>query len=119
MTKENNLEKGKMGASKGAADSRLAAVRDLIFGENIQQYEISFDEVYEKIAALRGESDKKIDSAVTNLENKIEALKKASEASLEKLTSDMEKKISNLEDAKADRKKLGKALEKIALMLQG
>ena len=119
MTKDNNLKKGKTGALKGTADNRLAAVRDLIFGENIQQYEINFDEVYEKIAALRGDSDKKIASAVTNLENKIEALQKATEASIEKFSADIDKKISNLEDAKADRKKLGKALEKIALMLQG
>ena len=119
MTKENNFEKGKKGVSKEAADSRLAAVRDLIFGENIQQYELNFDEVYEKIAALSGDSDKKIASAITNLENKIEAFQKAQEASIEKLTADIDKKISNLDEAKADRKKLGKALEKIALMLQG
>ena len=119
MTKESNLEKGKASASNEAVDGRLAAVRDLIFGENIQQYEINFDEVYERITVLKGETDKNLSSAVTNLENKIEALQKATEASIERLTSDMDKKISNLDDAKADRKKLGKALEKIALMLQG
>lgn len=119
MAKENNLEKGKTGASKEAVDNRLAAVRDLIFGENIQQYEINFDEVYEKIAALSGDSDKNLTKAVSNLENKIEALQKATEASIQKFSADLDKKISNLDDVKADRKKLGKALEKIALMLQG
>ena len=119
MSKESNKEKGKVSSSNEAVDSRLAAVRDLILGENIQQYEINFDEVYEKIASLSTDSDKNLNAAVAKLENKIDALQKANEVSIEKLTTEINKKIDNLDDTKADRKKLGKALEKIALMLQG
>ena len=37
---------------------------------------------------------------------------------IQDLNDDLDKKIADLDDEKADRKKLGKALEKIALMLQ-
>jgi len=105
--------------TNASVDNRLAAVRDLIFGENMQQYQQHFDEVYDKIDSLKGQADENLADLTSNLENKIEALQKSTEASIEKLTVDIDKKISRLDEAKADRKKLGKALEKIALMLQG
>ena len=133
MKNQTNSNKGKDNPSNQPVDSRIAAVRDLIFGENMQQYDQDFTEVSSQIAELRKETDKSLVALVsrledtgksqnnlaTNLENKITALQKSTEASIEKLALDIDKKIERLDDAKADRKKLGKALEKIALMLQG
>lgn len=133
MKNQTNSNKGKDTPSNQPVDSRIAAVRDLIFGENMQQYDQDFTEVTSQIAELKKETDKKLATLVsnlgdsdkglsdlsTNLENKIVALQKSTEVSIEKLALDIDKKLARLDDAKSDRKKLGKALEKIALMLQG
>lgn len=133
MIKDKNPNKGTKESSSQPVDSRIAAVRDLIFGENMVQYDQDFTEVSNQIAALKndtdknlaslasslGESDKDLNNLSTTLENKIAALQRSTEVSIEKLSIDIHKKLDQLDDAKADRKKLGKALEKIALMLQG
>lgn len=119
MKTENKSNKGNNKPSNQPVDSRIAAVRDLIFGENMQQYDQDFTEVSSQIAELRKDTDKNLANLASNLQNKIDALQKSTEASLEKMATDIDKKLERLDDAKADRKKLGKALEKIALMLQG
>ena len=119
MKKGNNLEKGNERISNEAVDNRIAAVRDLIFGENMQQYQNDFDEARELISNLKKESTETLADLSANFENKIQALQESTEESLNRLAADIDKKITRLDDNKADRKKLGKALEKIALMLQG
>jgi hypothetical protein len=99
-------------------DTRIAAVRDLIFGENIQQYDSEFADVYEKIKVLEDQSKKNISESVTNLENKLADLESLMDHKFQDLNDDLDKKIADLDDEKADRRKLGKALEKIAQMLQ-
>ncbi|MFY9241451.1 MAG: hypothetical protein WAO74_00335 [Polaribacter sp.] len=99
-------------------DNRIAAVRDLIFGENIQQYNSEFQEVSNKLKALQGETKKNLEDSVSHLENKLADLESLMEHKFQDLNDDLEKRIADLDDEKADRKKLGKALEKIAMMLQ-
>lgn len=99
-------------------DSRIAAVRDLIFGENIQQYDSEFADVYEKIKALQDESRRGLAEAVTNIENKLADLESLVDHKFQDLQDDLDKRLADLDDEKTDRRKLGKALEKIALMLQ-
>lgn len=99
-------------------DSRIAAVRDLIFGENIQQYNKEFADVYEKIKVLDTETKRSLEASVTHLENKLADLESLIDHKFQDLNEDLDKRLADLDDEKADRKKLGKALEKIALMLQ-
>lgn len=99
-------------------DSRIAAVRDLIFGENIQQYNSEFADVYNKIKALQEETQKNLSDSVAYLENKLSDLESLMEHKFQDLNDDLDKRLADLDDEKADRRKLGKALEKIALMLQ-
>lgn len=103
---------------KQQVDSRIAAVRDLIFGENIQQYNNEFEDVFNRIKALENNTQKKISDSVTDLENKLADLESLMEHKIADLNDDLDKKIADLEDEKIDRRKLGKALEKIAQMLQ-
>lgn len=117
MTKNNKHENAN-DPSKDAVDNRIAAVRDLIFGENIQQYEVNFDEVYEKIAKLQKDTENKLAELAKEVDKKVASTQKNSDDSVDKLRDEYAKKLAKLEDAMADRKKLGKALEKIAQMLQ-
>lgn len=99
-------------------DDRIAAVRELIFGDNIKQYNSEFDELSNKIKILEEKSSKDIASVVEQLEHKISDLENLLDHKFQELSDDLDKKIADLDEEKADRKKLGKALEKIALMLQ-
>ena len=110
--KQENPEKEQV-----AVDNRIAAVRDLIFGENMQQYSHDFDDVYNKIK-LKEDTSENLSNTTTQLEDRINELEARIEKSIEDLSSDMTKRLDEIDDAKADRVKLGKALEKIALMLQ-
>lgn len=116
MTKKS--EETNASSTNQQIDNRIAAVRDLIFGENIQQYNSEFSDVYQKIEELQQETRKNLSDSVSHLENKLADLESLMEHKLQDLTDDLEKKIADLDDEKADRRKLGKALEKIALMLQ-
>ncbi len=115
---ENNPETNKKPTANQQVDSRIAAVRDLIFGENIQQYDSEFADVYEKIESLKNSTNKNLAEAVTNLENKLADLESLVDHKFQDLNEDLDKRLADLDDEKVDRKKLGKALEKIALMLQ-
>ncbi len=99
-------------------DTRIAAVRDLIFGENIQQYNSEFEDVYNKIQLLKEESQRSLSESITQIENKLADLESLVDHKFQDLTDDLDKKLADLDDEKTDRRKLGKALEKIALMLQ-
>lgn len=115
MAKEANKDK-----QKGAlqVDSRIEAVRDLIFGENIQEYNSEFAAVYDKIQALKEESQRNLEEAVTQIESSLADLERLVDHKVQDLTADLNKGLEELDNAKVDRHKLGQALEKIALMLQ-
>ncbi|QTE22905.1 hypothetical protein [Polaribacter cellanae] len=115
---EKKLEKSKAPETAQEVDSRIAAVRDLIFGENIQQYNTEFADVYDRIKVLQNETQKNLNDSVTDLENKLADLESLMEHKFQDLNNDLDKRLADLDDEKADRRKLGKALEKIALMLQ-
>lgn len=116
MTKKS--EQKTEAANQQQVDSRIAAVRDLIFGENIQQYDSEFADVYDKIKALEYQSKKNLAESVTNLENKLADLESLMDHKFQDLNDDLDKRLADLDDEKADRRKLGKALEKISQMLQ-
>jgi vacuolar-type H+-ATPase subunit I/STV1 len=105
-------------AASQQIDTRIAAVRDLIFGENIQQYDSEFADVYDKIKALQDETRTSLAESVTSIENKLSDLESLVDHKFQDLNDDLDKKLADLDDEKADRRKLGKALEKIAQMLQ-
>lgn len=99
-------------------DNRIAAVRDLIFGENIQQYDTEFADVFEKIKSLEDQTTKNLTKSVSDFENKLADLESLVDHKFQDLNDDLDKRLADLDDEKVDRVKLGKALEKIAQMLQ-
>jgi vacuolar-type H+-ATPase subunit I/STV1 len=115
---EKKTEKNVAVETAQITDGRLAAVRDLIFGENILQYNSEFEDVFNKIKILENETQKNLENAVITLERKVSDLEGLMDHKFQDLNEDLDKKLNELDDEKADRKKLGKALEKIALMLQ-
>ena len=66
----DNKENNKAAANSQKEIDRIAAVRELIFGENMKEYNSEFADVYDKIQSLKESSDKNLKEAVSNLENK-------------------------------------------------
>ena len=71
-----------------------------------------------KLKALKDQTNKNLSESVTNLENKLADLESLVDHKFQDLNDDLDKRLADLDDEKADRRKLGKALEKIAQMLQ-
>ena len=111
-------ENSKNAAGNQQEVDRIAAVRELIFGENMKEYSSEFADVYEKIQSLKEATNSNLKDAVSNLENKLSDLESLMDNKFQDLNEDLDKRLADLDDEKADRRKLGKALEKIALMLQ-
>jgi hypothetical protein len=115
---ENNSENKQPVVENQKEVDRIAAVRELIFGENMVQYSTEFADVYNQIKSLKDQTNKNLLESVTNLENKLADLESLMDHKFQDLNDDLDKKVADLENDNIDRKKLGKALEKIALMLQ-
>jgi hypothetical protein len=115
---KNSEQNNELEVKEQQIDGRIAAVRDLIFGENIQQYDAELADISDKLELLENKINKNLVASVTSLENKIVDLESLVDHKLQDLNDDLDKKIADLEDDKVDRRKLGVALEKIAQMLQ-
>ena len=95
-------------------DGRIAAVRDLIFGEDIKKYNAEFLDISQKIATLKTQTEENILNSVTKLENKLIDLESSITHKIDSLSDSIDKKIANDNKEKETRVKIGKALEKIA-----
>jgi hypothetical protein len=115
---EEKLEKQQPVVNNQNDSDRIAAVRDLIFGESMQQYSSEFADVYDKIKSIKEQSEKNLLEAVANIENKLADLESLLDHKIEDVQEDIEKKNAENDQEKEIRQKLGKSLEKIALMLQ-
>ena len=98
-------------------DGRIAAVRDLIFGEDIKKYNSEFSKISKEITTLKKQTEEKILDSVKRLEDKLADLENLITHKIDSISSDLDKKIAD-NNNKEVRVKIGKALEKIALMLQ-
>ncbi len=71
--------------------SKLEAIKNIIFGENIEQYERAFKEVKEDI-----------DTKKTFLENYIDDVRKDLEQHIDSVSTDLNIRITDLENKLAD-----------------
>lgn len=94
--------------------SKLQAVKELIFGQEIQDYDAEFKKIHDSIHDVETKS---VDD--WNKQQKaLKALEKTITSRIDKLESDLLRKLANLENKKTDRAKLGKLLIQIGEKLQ-
>lgn len=94
--------------------SKLQAVKELIFGQEIQDYSAEFKNIHDTLDAIQAKSD--ADNAATG--KALEQLQKTITSRIDRLEADLTKKLGILDDKKADRAKLGKMLIQIGEKLQ-
>lgn len=96
-----------------AVDPQIDAIREIIFGQNIRQYNEQFDHINVEIDKLRVELMEKLMQTRSELENLISDLREDTTQKLLALRAHTDAEVSRLDEAKADRRLLGTLLVEI------
>ncbi|MBX2843440.1 MAG: hypothetical protein KTR26_16835 [Flammeovirgaceae bacterium] len=110
MAEKENIEMPKM---KGATDQKIDAIKQLIFGENIQEYDEEFKQIRKYINDAKSELENKLEQTSKELKNMIESLRENHDKKIEDLRGQMLNEVKNLDHKKLDRNLLGDLLQEI------
>ena len=124
MAKQKEEKAQAQEAQAMSGDPKIEAVKQLIFGENMQQYDSEFNEVKALIKKTRTEIENEINDTRDALNKLINQTKETLTNDLGDLRSDMTKKItqlrsdmddavSDLDERKVNRKLLGSMLQEM------
>lgn len=97
--------------------NKLDSIRDILFGENMQQYQNEFDQIKSIIRDNQERTDTRISEIRTELIDKITALEDMLNARLTQTENALSNKIAELKDEKTDRKALASLFMDIAKKL--
>lgn len=111
-------------ASAATLDPKMEAVKQLIFGENMQQYDSEFNEIKALIKKTRTDVENEINDtrdALTKLINQtketlttdIADLRSDMNKKVTQLRSDMDDSVADLDERKVNRKLLGTMLQEM------
>ncbi|KYG83765.1 hypothetical protein [Roseivirga echinicomitans] len=110
MAKEKEEEK-KQSISSG--DPKIDAVKQLIFGESMQQYDAEFNEMKTLIKRTRNEIESELNDTRDQLNNIINELRTDMNKKVTQLRSDMDEAVTDLDNKKVNRKLLGALLQEM------
>ena len=96
------------------AIERIDAIKKLIFGENMEEYDHKFHDVFKKLEEYHIEFEERLMSLNEKMEHEISALNKHFEKELSKAKKELENQALQLDDNKADRRELGKMLASVS-----
>ena len=107
-----------------SGDPKIEAVKQLIFGENMQQYDSEFNEIKALIKKTRTEIENELNDTRDALNKLINQTKDTLNSDVNDLRSDMNKKVTqlrsdmdeavaDLDERKVNRKLLGNMLQEI------
>lgn len=97
---------------------KLEAVRDLLFGQNVQEYQTEFKEIRDLIQSNREEVEKSSTDFKFEILNKIDQMNESINRKIDATASDLSGKIEEITDSKADRKKIASLLQDMAQQLE-
>ncbi len=92
------------------SSSKIEAIKNLIFGENIVQYDSEFETLKKEIDRQKEALQLYIDEARNELMQSIDSLSTDVNIRITDLEQNLEAKAEALDDDKMDRRKLGKLL---------
>jgi uncharacterized protein YoxC len=93
-----------------ASASKLEAIKNLIFGENIQQYDSEFDTLKKDLQHKKEVLENYIDEVRNELMQSIDSLSTDVNIRITDLENSLNEKTEALSEKKVDRKELGKLL---------
>ncbi|WP_438961833.1 fructose 1,6-bisphosphatase [Nonlabens sp.] len=92
------------------SNSKIEAIKNLIFGENIQQYNNEFDDLKADLLKKRQELQNFIDDTRDELNKSIDSLSTDLNIRITDLENKIEDRLETIEDEKTSRAMLGDAL---------
>lgn len=92
------------------SSSKIEAIKNLIFGENIQQYNSEFETVKKELDQQKASLESYIDEVRGELMQAIDSLSTDVNIRITDLEDALTNKIDDLEEKKLDRKQMGKLL---------
>lgn len=90
--------------------TKIEAIKNLIFGENIQEYNSEFDNIKNDILAKKKALENLIEEVRSELIQNIDNLSTDLNIRITELESNMENKLDDLDEKKVDRRQLGQLL---------
>lgn len=90
--------------------TKIEAIKNLIFGENIQEYNSEFDNIKNDILAKKKALESLIEEVREQLMQNIDNLSTDLNIRITELESNIENKLDDLDEKKVDRRQLGQLL---------
>ncbi|WKN44760.1 hypothetical protein [Tunicatimonas pelagia] len=101
-----------------AADPKIEAIKDIIFGDTIQEIEQEFSDLMALIEKHKATADQQMTQMRTTMDELAKELRHELDEHANSLKEEMTQKFSQLQNSSADRSSLGKMLEEIGKKLQ-
>ncbi|MBL4664004.1 MAG: fructose 1,6-bisphosphatase [Flavobacteriaceae bacterium] len=95
------------------SNSKIEAIKNLIFGENIEQYDSEFDTIRKEIKAKKEFLQNYIDEVRNELMQSIDSLGTDVNIRITDLEDSLQAKTEALDEEKVSRKELGKLLKNL------
>ncbi len=99
-------------------DPKIEAIKEIIFGENIKEYESEFKKLSEVISKHKSDLDQKLNEFRKEANTLIEKANEDFSLQLDDLKKNTTQKINELNKAKLNRQKFGDLLKKLGEEIQ-
>ncbi|HHL52142.1 MAG TPA: hypothetical protein ENJ39_02095 [Flammeovirgaceae bacterium] len=113
MSEEVKNQTQTSGNASGNVDPKIAAIREIIFGDNIKEFEKEFKKLNNIIDAYKDELEKKLAAFKEQAESLIASTNQEFDNKINELRAELNKRLDELANEKLDRKSFGSALQKL------
>ena len=107
---ENTQDATPIHPNSADPSTKIEAIKNLIFGENIQEYNSEFDNIKSDILAKKKALETLIEEVRSELIQNIDNLSTDLNIRITELESNIENKLDDLNEKKVDRRELGQLL---------
>lgn len=95
-------------------EERIDAIKKLIFGENMVEYDHKFQDIFDKLDEYHRDSEARLMSVNKKLIEDMQSMKQKFEERVQVLQQEINAHLAKIEDDKTDRRDFGKMLQVIA-----
>ena len=101
-----------------ASDPKIEAIKDIIFGDTIQEIEQEFSDVQTLLNQYKANTEQQVHQLKSTMDKMLNELRQNMDKQVASLKEEMSNKFGELQHSSADRSTLGKMLEDIGKKLQ-
>lgn len=105
-------------ASSKRSDPKIEAIKDIIFGDTIEDIEQEFRDIQALIQQHKTATEQQLSTLKSNVDQMVKELRKDLDKNIVTLKEEMTQKFGQLQHNSTDRSTLGKMLEDIGKKLQ-